>query len=114
MDEPLEAGEVEFLMRRGLTKRTLSRTLGEQGGRMRTMTATKARSNLYGLLADVNRSSEAIVITGKNGNGVLLSEDDYRAIRETLYLLSVPGMRESIREGLDTPLDECSDAELEW
>jgi len=81
---------------------------------MRTITATRARSNLYRLLTEVNESSEAVTITGKKGNAVLLSEDDYRAIRETLYLISIPGMRESIREGLETPLDECSDAEIEW
>ena len=81
---------------------------------MRTVTATKARSSLYGLLDEVNEASEAITITGKRGNAVLLSEADYRAIRETLYLVSIPGMRESIRDGLATPVDECSDAELEW
>ena len=80
---------------------------------MKTITATEARSNLYGLLANVNESSEPVTITGRQGNGVLLSEDDYSAIQETLYLLSA-GMRQTIRDGLDTPLDGCSDEELEW
>ena len=80
---------------------------------MKTITATDARSNLYGLLASVNDSSEPVTITGRKGNGVLLSEADYRAIQETLYLLSA-GMGQKIRDGLETPLDECSDEELEW
>jgi PHD/YefM family antitoxin component YafN of YafNO toxin-antitoxin module len=54
-----------------------------------------------------------VVITGKRSNAVLIAEDDWRAINETLYLLSIPGMRESIIEGLNTPLDECDD-EVEW
>jgi antitoxin YefM len=53
------------------------------------------------------------LITGKGGNAVLLSESDWSAIQETLYLLSVPGMRESIKEGLATPIEEC-DRELVW
>ncbi len=80
---------------------------------MKTVTATKARANLYKLLDEAASSHEPIQITGKRTNAVLLSEDDWRAIQETLYLLSIPGMRESIREGLETPLDACSE-ELEW
>jgi len=80
---------------------------------MTAITATKARSSLYQLLDRVADSHEPVVITGKRSNAVLIAEDDWRAINETLYLLSIPGMRESIVEGLNTPLDECDD-EVEW
>lgn len=80
---------------------------------MTTITATKARSSLYQLLDDVAVSHEPVLITGKRGNAVLIAEEDWRAINETLYLLSIPGMRESIIEGLNTPLAECDD-EVEW
>jgi PHD/YefM family antitoxin component YafN of YafNO toxin-antitoxin module len=65
------------------------------------------------LIDEVARSHEPIYITGKRANAVLSSEDDWRSIQETLYLLSIPGMRESIREGLDTPVNKCSE-ELDW
>jgi PHD/YefM family antitoxin component YafN of YafNO toxin-antitoxin module len=65
------------------------------------------------LLDKTAQSHEPIQITGKRNNAVLLAEDDWRAIKETLYLLSVPGMRESIRKGLKTSLKEC-DKELKW
>ncbi len=74
---------------------------------------TNARSNLYRLIDEVASSHEPVLISGKRANAVLISEDDWRAIQETLYLLSIPGMRESIREGLKTPVDECS-KELDW
>ncbi len=80
---------------------------------MKTISITKARSNLYQLIDETAKLHEPIQITGKRTNAVLLSEDDWRAIQETLYLLSIPGMRESIKEGLETPLEECSE-ELEW
>lgn len=80
---------------------------------MTTITAAKARSSLYQLLDNVAVSHEPVLITGRRGNAVLLAEDDWRAINETLYLLSIPGMRESIIEGLNTPLVECDD-EVEW
>ena len=51
---------------------------------------------------------EPIQITGKRGNAVLVSEDDWRAIQETLHLVSIPGMRESIVKGMAEPLDGCS------
>ena len=75
--------------------------------------ATDARSKLYRLIDEVTSSHNPITITGKRGNAVLISEEDWRAIQETLYLLSIPGMRESIRKGLGTPVDECSE-ELNW
>lgn len=80
---------------------------------MTAITATKARSSLYQLLDSIADSHEPVLITGKRSNAVLIAEDDWRAINETLHLLSIPGMRESIIEGLNTPLDECDD-EVEW
>ena len=80
---------------------------------MTTLNATEARSKLYSLIDEAATTHEPIVITGKRGNAVLVSEDDWNAINETLYLLSVPGMRESIREGMAEKLDECSQ-ELDW
>ena len=80
---------------------------------MTTVNVTEARANLYKLIDDASASHEPVVITGKRGNAVLLSEDDWNAINETLYLLSVPGMRESIVEGMQKNFDETS-TELEW
>ena len=80
---------------------------------MPTLTATEARSNLYRLIDEAASSHEPIVITGKRGNAVLISEDDWRSIQETIYLLNIPGMRDSIRNGLNMPIDECKE-DLEW
>jgi antitoxin YefM len=80
---------------------------------MATLTASEARSRLYRLIDETAASHEPIFITGKRSNAVLVSEEDWRAIQETVYLLSIPGMRESIREGLDAPLEECA-GDLEW
>lgn len=80
---------------------------------MTTMTATQARSNLYKLLDTTAQSHEPIEITGKRNNAILIAEDDWRAIKETLYLLSIPKMRESIRKGLKAPLKKC-DKDLKW
>ncbi len=74
---------------------------------MKTINVTNARANLYKLLEETSKSHEPVQITGKNTNGVLLSEEDWRSIQETLYLVSIPGMRESIMEGMKTPIDEC-------
>ena len=76
---------------------------------MTTMSATEARKQLYKLLDDVAQTHEPVQITGKRGNAVLVSEDDWRAVQETLYLVSVPGMRESILEGMATPVAELED-----
>ncbi len=73
------------------------------------LTASEARTSLYRLLDDAAASHQPILITGKRNNGVLVSEQDWSAIQETLHLLSVPGMRESIIEGMKTPADECSE-----
>lgn len=80
---------------------------------MTSITATEARKSLYKLVDEVSDSHEPVQITGKRGNAVLVSEDDWRAVQETLHLLSIPGMRESILEGMAEPLDECS-SELNW
>lgn len=77
------------------------------------LTASKARERLYKLLDKAAESHEPIHITGKRHNAILIAEDDWRAIQETLYLLSIPGMRESIRKGLKTPLKKCS-KRLKW
>ena len=76
---------------------------------MPSIKATDARARLYRLLDEVAESHEPVLISGKRANAILVSEDDWRAIQETLCLLSVPGMRESIREGLETPVEACSD-----
>lgn len=80
---------------------------------MKTISVTNARSKLYKLIDEASKSHEPIQITGKRSNVILISEDDWSAIQETLFLLSIPGMRESIQEGLKTPVDECSE-ELDW
>lgn len=80
---------------------------------MTTINATEARAKLYNLIDQAAETHQPIVITGKRNNAILLSEEDWSAINETLYLLSVPGMRESIKEGLTQNLDECS-KELDW
>lgn len=80
---------------------------------MTTLSATEARRCLYNLVDDVAVSHDPIQIVGKRNSAVLISEDDWRAIQETLYLTSIPGMRESIRNGLKTPIIECSE-ELAW
>jgi antitoxin YefM len=71
---------------------------------MTSVTLTKARSKLSRLLDETAASHEPIQITGKRSNAVLLSEEDWRSIEETLYLMTIPGMRESIRKGMKEPL----------
>jgi PHD/YefM family antitoxin component YafN of YafNO toxin-antitoxin module len=80
---------------------------------MTTFTASKARNSLYKLLDKVAESHEPTQITGKRHNAILLSEEDWRSIQATLYLLSIPGMRESIRKGLKTPIKKCS-RKIRW
>ena len=80
---------------------------------MTTISATEARKQLYKLLDHVAQSHEPIQITGKRGSAVLISEDDWRAVQETLHLVSLPGMRASILEGMATPVDQLND-KLDW
>ena len=80
---------------------------------MTTLTATEARKKLYTLLDDVTESHEAIQISGKRHSAVLVAEEDWRAIQETLFLTSIPGMKQSIIKGIRTPVKKC-DKELDW
>ena len=75
---------------------------------MKTISATSARSDLYRLIDSGLSDHEPVQITGKRGNAVLLSEEDWRAIQETLHLLSIPGMRDSIVRGMAEPVERCS------
>lgn len=80
---------------------------------MPTLTASEARANLYRLMDLAAESHQPITISGKRHDAVLVSAEDWQAVQETLYLLSVPGMRESIKEGMAQPADACS-KELDW
>ena len=80
---------------------------------MITLNATEARSKLYKLIDETAETHQPIIITGKRKNAVLLAEEDWNSINETLFLLSIPGMRESIREGMDESLDDC-EKKLDW
>ena len=75
---------------------------------MKTITATSARNDLYTLIDSTLVEHEPVQITGKRGNAVLVSESDWNAIQETLHLVSIPGMKESIVEGMAESIDECS------
>ena len=74
---------------------------------MNSMNASEAREKLYRLLDETAAAHEPLLITGPRSNAVLVGEEDWNSIQETLHLLSVPGMRESIREGFETPIEEC-------
>jgi prevent-host-death family protein len=78
---------------------------------MKTVSISQARQNIYQLVDDTISSSEPVQIITKKGNVIIVSEEDWSAIQETLYLLSVPGMRESLIEGINTPVEECKTAE---
>lgn len=80
---------------------------------MTNLTVTEARRKLYTLLDEIALSHEPVQISGKRNSAVLVSEEDWRAIKETLFLISIPGMRESIRDGLNTPIEECDEG-IDW
>ena len=80
---------------------------------MTILNASDARANLYRLIDQTSESHEPVIISGKRNRAVLLSEEDWKAIQETLYLTSIPGMRESIVSGMKEPLSESS-RELDW
>ncbi|MCT2533844.1 type II toxin-antitoxin system Phd/YefM family antitoxin [SAR92 clade bacterium H231] len=80
---------------------------------MTTYNVTEARTNLYKLIDETANTHQPIIIKGKRSNAVLLSEEDWSAINETLFLLAIPGMRESIREGMETDLKDTK-KELDW
>ena len=75
--------------------------------RMKSIPVTRARKDLYRLLDEVTEECEPVQITGPRSSAVLVSESDWRAIQQTLYLLSIPGMREAIKEGMETPFEDC-------
>jgi antitoxin YefM len=75
---------------------------------MGRITASEARDNLYRLIDEAAASHTPVVISGRRNNAVLVSEDDWSAIQETLFLLAVPGMRESIKDGMAAPVDQCA------
>ena len=82
---------------------------------MSAINITNARKELYNLVEDVNRYSEPTLIVSKKGNAVLVSESDWNAIQETIYLNSVPGMVETIREGMATSIEDCiPEEDGEW
>lgn len=76
---------------------------------MTTLSASEARKRLYNLVDEVKESHKPVQIVGKRSSAVLISEEDWQAIEETLYLASIPGMRESIKKGLNTPVAKCSE-----
>lgn len=80
---------------------------------MTNLTASEARANLYRLIDQTAQSHQPILISGKRSSAVLISADDWQAIQETLYLLSVPGMRESIKKGMAEPLSKSAKG-LKW
>ena len=80
---------------------------------MSTITEAEAKNKLNQLIDDTASSHQPVIIAGEHHSAVLVSEDDWSSIQETLYLLSIPGMRESLREGMATPLDACV-TELVW
>lgn len=82
---------------------------------MLAINITNARKQLYNLVEDVNLYSEPTLIVSKKGNAVLISESDWNAIQETIYLNSIPGMVESIKEGMDTAIENCvPEEDVEW
>ncbi len=76
---------------------------------MTALSVTEARKLLYNLVDEVKESHQPIQIVGKRSSAVLISEEDWRAIQETMYLMSIPRMRESIKKGLDTPIEKCDE-----
>jgi len=82
---------------------------------MKTMPVTKVRQNIYKIIEQIRKNSEPIQITSRKGNAILISEEDWNAIQETLYLLSIPNLKESIMDADKAPLDEWKDEEdLGW
>lgn len=80
---------------------------------MPNVTISEARSNLNRLIDESAETHQPILITGKRNNAILVSEEDWKAIQESIHLLSISGMRESIREGIVEPINECTE-KLNW
>ena len=82
---------------------------------METLSISEARANLFKLVERVSQSHQPVYIHGRHNNAVLLSEEDFNSIQETLYLMRVPGLYEDLKEGLKTQLEECTpDSDLKW
>ena len=109
--------DTRLAVKTALPFRTIMRTLFTRSIEgvpvVRTLTASEARANLYRLMDQAAESHQPIVIAGKRTNAVLVSAEDWEAIQETLFLLSIPGLRESIRAGMEEPLESGS-KELDW
>jgi antitoxin YefM len=82
---------------------------GQEEISMTTLSASEARKRLYSLVDEVRETHIPVQIIGKRSSAILVSEEDWRAIEETLYLASIPGMRDSIKKGLKTPIEKCSE-----
>ena len=80
---------------------------------MSSINITNARKELYRIIEKINESHEPVHVIGKNGSVVMVAEDDWKAIEETLYLTSIPGMRESIHQGMKESVEDCSE-NLDW
>jgi antitoxin YefM len=100
-------------MRLNLAKRTLLRTILKRSEIMTTLTASEARAGLYRLIDQAAETHKPIVISGKRANAVLVSEEDWSAIQETLFLMAIPGMRESIKDAMAEPITKSKRA-LKW
>lgn len=81
---------------------------------MSIINATTARNNFFRVMEEAIDNKEPICVTGKKGNVVIVSEDDWRSIQETLYLVSIPGMKEKLLQGMVTPISECATEIPEW
>lgn len=82
---------------------------------LRSCTSSQARETLYRLMDDISDSHQPFLITGRRNNVVMISEEDFRAMEETLYLLSVPGLRESLLKASKESLDDCLDSkDVQW
>lgn len=82
---------------------------------MTNVNVTNFRKDIYELLEQTIKFNEPINISTKNGNAVVLSEEDYRGLMETVYLLDIPNMKEKLLEGKNTPIEEClTEEEVEW
>lgn len=80
-----------------------------------TTNATNFRKNIFSLLEQIIKYNELVNISTKSGNAVIISEDDYNGLMETLYLCSIPTIRECIIDGLNTPISECiPEDKVEW
>ncbi|MGM9668215.1 MAG: type II toxin-antitoxin system Phd/YefM family antitoxin [Faecousia sp.] len=76
---------------------------------------TNFRKNIFGMLEQTIKYNEPVVVSTKDGNAVIISEEDYNGLMETVYLSSIPGMKERIVEGLHTPISDCiPESEVQW